>query len=105
MDGVNSTVMATNYDSQANQLLAGNLQGKLLLAHGMMDTNVHPSNTLLVVEALIKAEKDFDLVVLPNSGHGFGNRRYFTKRRWDYFVEHLLGVKPPSAFRFADNIK
>lgn len=100
-----AAVVVSNYDSQANQLLAGNLQGKLLLAHGMMDTNVHPSSTLLVVEALIAADKDFDLVVLPNSSHGFGNRRYFMKRRWDFFVEHLQGVKSPSAFSFADNIK
>jgi dipeptidyl aminopeptidase/acylaminoacyl peptidase len=99
------TVAATNYDNQANQLLAGNLQGKLLLAHGMMDTNVHPSNTLLMIEALIEEDKDFDLVVLPNSGHGFGNGRYFMKRRWDYFVRHLSGVEPPADFKFADNIR
>lgn len=98
-------VVTTNYDNQANQLLASNLQGKLLLAHGMLDTNVHPSSTLLVVEALIEADKDFDLVVLPNAGHGFGNRRYFMKRRWDYFVEHLRGLEPPSSFTFGDNIR
>ena len=96
---------ASNYDRQANQLLADNLQGKLLLAHGMMDTNVHPSNTLLVVAALIEADKDFDLLVLPSASHSFGNRRYFMKRRWDYFVEYLKGVAPPSAFRFNDNVR
>ena len=96
---------ASNYDSQANQLLAENLQGKLLLGHGMLDTNVHPTSTLLLVDALIEADKDFDLVILPNSGHGFGNRRYFMKRRWDYFVEHLIGQKPVSGFNFADNIR
>ena len=100
-----SEAVASNYDSQANQLLADKLQGKLLLAHGMMDTNVHPSNTLLVVAALIEADKDFDLLVLPRASHGFGNRRYFMKRRWDYFVEHLKGVEPPSAFRFNDNVR
>ena len=100
-----SEAVASNYDSQANQLLADKLQGKLLLAHGMMDTNVHPSNTLLVVAALIEADKDFDLLVLPSASHGFGNRRYFMKRRWDYFVEHLKGVEPPSAFRFNDNVR
>lgn len=94
----------TNYDNQANPLLADRLEGKLLLAHGMMDSNMHPSNTLLMVEALIDAEKDFDVLVLPNAGHDFGNRRYFMKRRWDYFVEHLLGSRPPADFRFADNI-
>ena len=94
----------TNYDNQANQLLAENLQGKLLLAHGMLDDNVHPSNTLLVVQALIEAEKDFDLVVFPEARHGFGNGRYFMKKRWDYFVEHLLGIEPVADFRFGDNV-
>jgi dipeptidyl aminopeptidase/acylaminoacyl peptidase len=96
--------VSTNYDNQANQLLADQLQGKLLLAHGMMDTNVHPSNTLLVVDALIKAEKDFDLVLFPNAGHGFGNSRYFMKKRWDYFVRHLAGLEPVE-YKFADNIR
>ncbi|PCJ22541.1 MAG: S9 family peptidase [SAR86 cluster bacterium] len=104
-DSEEDSPAATNYDNQANQLLAENLQGKLLLAHGMLDTNVHPSSTLLVVQALIDAEKDFDLVVLPNSSHGFGNRRYFMKRRWDYFVEHLAGSEPSTDFKFADNIR
>lgn len=103
--GEGEPVVTTNYDNQANQLLAANLEGKLLLAHGMLDTNVHPSSTLLVVEALIEADKDFDLLVLPNASHGFGNRRYFMKRRWDYFVEHLRGLQPPSEFIFADNIR
>ena len=98
-------IVTTNYDNQANQLLAANLEGKLLLAHGMLDTNVHPSSTMLVVEALIEADKDFDLVVLPNASHGFGNRRYFMKRRWDYFVENLRDLQPPSAFIFADNVR
>ena len=94
---------ATNYDNQANQLLADRLEGKLLLAHGMMDSNVHPTSTLLVVEALIDAEKDFDLLLLPNAGHGFGNDRYFMKRRWDYFVEHLQHTEPPE-FSFSEKI-
>jgi len=94
-----------NYDSQANQLMAGNLKGKLLIAHGMMDGNVHPSNTLLVVDALIEADKDFDMLVFPNARHGFGNSRYFMKRRWDYFVEHLKGVNPPEDFVFAENVR
>lgn len=95
----------TNYDNQANQLLANNLKGKLLIAHGMLDGNVHPSNTLLVVDALIAADKDFDMLVFPNARHGFGNSRYFMKRRWDYFVTHLKGVTPPVDFVFGENIK
>ncbi len=95
----------TNYDNQANQLLAKNLKGKLLIAHGMMDGNVPPTNTLLVVDALIAADKDFDMLVLPNANHGFGNSRYFMKRRWDYFVRHLRGLEPPAEFVFKKNIK
>jgi dipeptidyl-peptidase-4 len=85
----------TNYDNQANQLVAHQLKGKLLLAHGSMDSNVPYYSTLLVVDALIKANKDFDLIIFPNRGHGFGNEPYMVRRRWDYFVKHLLGVEPP----------
>ena len=88
----------TNYDNQANQLIAKNLKGKLLLAHGTMDVNVPPNNTLLVVDALIAANKDFDLLMLPNRGHGFGNEGYMVRRRWDYFVRHLLGAEPPREY-------
>lgn len=90
----------TSYDSQANHLLAENLKGKLLLAHGTMDTNVPPFNTLLVVNALIEANKDFDLLMLPNRGHGFSREPYMLRRRWDYFVEHLLGAEPPQEYTF-----
>ena len=88
----------TNYDNQANQLLADNLRGKLLIAHGTMDTNVPHSNTMLVVDALIAANKDFDLLLLPNRGHGFGNEPYMMRRRWDYFVRHLLRAEPPRGY-------
>jgi dipeptidyl-peptidase 4 len=85
----------TNYDNQANQLVAHQLKGRLLLAHGSMDANVPFYSTLLVVDALIKANKDFDLIIFPNRGHGFGSEPYMVRRRWDYFVRHLLGVEPP----------
>jgi dipeptidyl-peptidase 4 len=88
----------TNYDSQANQNLAKNLKGHLLLAHGTMDNNVPPYNTLLVVNELIKANKDFDLIMLPNRSHGFGNEPYMVRRRWDYFVRYLLGAEPPQGY-------
>jgi dipeptidyl aminopeptidase/acylaminoacyl peptidase len=88
----------TNYDNQANQLVAKNLKGHLLLAHGTMDTNVPPYNTLLVVNELIKANKDFDLLLLPNRNHGFGNEPYMIRRRWDYFVRYLLGGEPPVGY-------
>ncbi len=88
----------TNYDSQANQLVAKNLKGKLLLAHGTMDANVPPNNTLLVVDALIKANKDFELLMLPNRGHGFANEPYMVRRRWDFFVRWLMGAEPPVGY-------
>jgi dipeptidyl-peptidase-4 len=88
----------SNYDSQANQNFAKNLKGKLLLAHGTMDSNVPPYNTLLVVNELIKANKDFDLILFPNRSHGFGNEPYMVRRRWDYFVRHLLGAEPPEGY-------
>lgn len=85
-----------DYGKQANQNYAKNLKGKLMLAHGMMDNNVPPSNTLLVVDALIKANKTFDLLLFPNSAHGFGPYSpYMMRRRWDYFVQHLLNTTPP----------
>lgn len=90
----------TSYDNQANQLVAHRLEGKLLLAHGTVDDNVPPSNTLLMVNALIEHNKDFDLIMFPNRRHGFGNEPYMMRRRWDYFVEHLLGAEPPEAYEF-----
>ncbi|RSK31761.1 S9 family peptidase [Hymenobacter metallilatus] len=89
----------TNYDNQANAPFAKNLQGKLLLAHGLMDDNVPPYNTWLVVEALTKANKSYDLVVLPNARHSFGTYSpYMMRRRWDYFVQHLAGAEPPQNY-------
>lgn len=89
----------SNYDDQANQHLAKNLKGHLLLAHGTLDDNVPPYNTLLVVDELIKANKDFDLLLLPNQHHGYGrDTLYMTRRRWDYFVRYLLGAEPPHEY-------
>ncbi len=88
-----------NYDAEANQSLAKNLKGHLLLAHGTMDDNVPPGNTELVVHALIKANKDFDLLMIPNARHGYGAAsNYMTRRRWDYFVRHLLKAEPPKEY-------
>ena len=60
-----------------------------------MDNNVPPYNTYLVADALIKANKDFDLLMVPNSGHGFAPANYVMRRRWDYFVKYLLNADPP----------
>ena len=88
-----------SYEAQANQTYAKNLKGKLLLAHGTMDDNVPPSNTLLVVDALIKANKNFDLLLIPNARHGYGQASfYMMRRRWDYFVKNLMGAEPPAEY-------
>ena len=90
----------TNYDSQANQNSAKNLKGHLLLMHGTMDDNVPPNNTLLVVDALIHANKDFDLLMIPNAKHGYGAAsNYVTRRRWDYFVKYLANGVPPREYQ------
>jgi dipeptidyl-peptidase 4 len=90
----------SNYDSQANQNFAKNLKGHLLLAHGTMDDNVPPNNTLILVDALIKANKDFDLILFPNAAHGYGAAsQYMTRRRWDYFVRYLAGDIPPMEYQ------
>jgi dipeptidyl aminopeptidase/acylaminoacyl peptidase len=89
-----------SYAAEANQTYAKNLKGKLLLAHGAMDDNVPVQNTLLVVDALIKANKDFDLIILPNARHGYGqDSNYMMRRRWDYFVRNLMGAEPPTEYR------
>jgi dipeptidyl aminopeptidase/acylaminoacyl peptidase len=89
----------SNYDNQANQLLAKNLKGRLMLVHGEIDDNVPISNTYLVVDALIKANRDFDLLILPNQHHGYGaDAPYVMRRRWDWFVRNLAGDQPPREY-------
>lgn len=88
-----------NYQVIDNGPLAKNLRGKLMLVYGDMDENALPSVTIQLVEALIKANKTFDLVHLPNRTHEFfRDDKYYTRRMWDYFVEHLLGAKPPENY-------
>jgi dipeptidyl-peptidase-4 len=86
-----------DYIAQSNITMAGKLEGHLLLEHGDVDDNVHPVGTMRFVDALIKANKSFDMLLVPNMAHGEANN-YLTRRRWDYFVEHLLGVTPPANF-------
>jgi dipeptidyl-peptidase-4 len=91
-----------NYAAEANQTHAANLKAnqKLMLAHGAMDDNVPIYNTYLVADALVKANKDFDLLVFPNARHGYGvDGPYMMRRRWDYFVKNLLGAEPPKEYK------
>ena len=102
-----------NYAGQINASLAVRLKGKLLLVHGELDDNVHSSLTMQLVDALIAANKDFDLLIIPFTNHGFFDLRwglagaerfvslshpYFVRKRWDYFVTHLRGATPPAGY-------
>lgn len=109
-----------NYRGQVNGALAGNLRGKLLLVHGEMDDNVHPSLTMQLADALIAANKDFDLLIIPFTNHAFFDLRwglaeadrfvslghpYFVRKRWDYFVTHLRGAAPPLGYAIAPMVE
>lgn len=88
---------------QINATLANRLEGKLLLIHGDMDDNVHPALTMQLANALIKANKDFDLLILPNANHEVsGSIGYFARRHWDYFVRNLMGATPPAGYRVTE---
>ena len=84
------------YHLQSNITNAGNLEGKLLIVHGGIDENVNPSATFKLAEALINADKQFDMLILPSQRHGFRGKhqKYFTKLRWNYFLKHLRGLEP-----------
>ncbi len=83
-----------HYAEQSNVTNAHKLQGKLLLIVGELDRNVDPASTMQVVNALIKADKDFEMLVVPGGGHGIAESKYGSRRRADFFVRHLLGVEP-----------
>jgi dipeptidyl aminopeptidase/acylaminoacyl peptidase len=81
-----------------NAELAANLKGHLMLVHGEVDNNVHPANTMRLVDALIKANKRFDLLIIPGARHSFGVANpYFTQKMWDFFAEHLLDDRQTGA--------
>jgi dipeptidyl aminopeptidase/acylaminoacyl peptidase len=88
-----------SYAPEANENVAANLKGHLFLLHGSIDDNVPPYNTHLVAAALIKANKSFDELIIPNVHHGYAAASdYVMRRRWDYFVRWLLGAEPPDNF-------
>ncbi len=94
-----------DYAAQSNVTMAARLQGHLLLEHGDIDDNVHPVETMRFVDALIKANKNFDMLFVPNMFHGESGEHalYLVRRRWDYFVQHLLGVTPPANFEIEEH--
>jgi dipeptidyl-peptidase-4 len=109
-NGVNLAMWAEHYHGDvseegkraiSNVALAGNLRGKLLLIHGELDDNAHTYQTMRLVDALIKADKDFDMVIIPGAEHALvGRQHYFLRRTWDFFVRHLHSTEPP-AYRLA----
>ena len=92
----------STYQNVSNVTNAKNLKGKLLLVHGGIDDNVNPSATFKLAEALVKADKEFDLLILPSQRHGYQGdvRTYFIKKRWNYFVKHLLQKEPIWNFKW-----
>jgi len=87
-----------NYLLGANAPLAAHLKGKLLVMQGELDDNVSPSLALQLISALIRENKDFDYLLMPNRTHAADASPYFTRRRWDYFVRNLLGEEPPAGY-------
>ena len=94
-----------DYVEQSNVTMASRLKGHLLIEHGDIDDNVHPVETMRFVDALMKANKDFDMLLVPNMFHGESGEHalYLVRRRWDYFVQHLLGVTPPVNFEIKED--
>ena len=94
-----------DYAAQSNVTMASRLQGHLLLEHGDIDDNVHPVETMRFVDALMKANKNFDMLFVPNMYHGESGEHalYLVRRRWDYFVQYLLGVTPPANFEIKED--
>lgn len=94
-----------DYAAQSNVTMAGRLQGHLLVEHGDIDDNVHPVETMRFVDALMKANKNFDMLFVPNMFHGESGEHatYLVRRRWDYLVQNLLGVTPPANFELTED--
>ena len=91
----------STYNEVSNITMAKNLKGKLLIVHGGIDENVNPSATFKLAEALVKADKEFDMLIFPSQHHGYVGKfnEYFNKKLWNYFVEHLMGAKPIWEFK------
>jgi dipeptidyl-peptidase-4 len=94
-----------DYVAQSNVTMADHLKGHLLVEHGDIDDNVHPVESMRLVDALMKANKNFDMLLVPNMFHGESGDHalYLVRRRWDYFVQYLLGVTPPNNFEIKED--
>jgi dipeptidyl aminopeptidase/acylaminoacyl peptidase len=85
-----------SYDESSNSVQAHRLEGKLMLVVGEIDQNVDPASTMQVVDALVKANKDFDFLIMPGTNHGAAETPYSSRRRADFLVRHLMGTEPRS---------
>ena len=93
-------LLSKKYEEQSNIVNASKVKGKLFLLHGALDNNVNLVSTMKLVNELIKYNKDFDLLVVPNAGHNNINSiRYVGRRKWDFFVKNLMGIEPPFEFK------
>jgi dipeptidyl aminopeptidase/acylaminoacyl peptidase len=90
--------LGPEYDRDSNLTLAKNLQGKLMIAHGELDTNVNPMASMQLVNALIQANKDFEMLWMPNADHFLDDSAYYNRRRWDFFIRHLQHRAPLDGF-------
>lgn len=90
------------YDENSNVTWAPKLEGQLFLAHGELDENVPTAATLRLVDALMKANKDFEFLIVPNADHFLDESPYFQRRRWDFFTEQLLGKTPPVDYKMKE---
>lgn len=92
-----------DYYAQSNLPLAERLEGRLFLIHGEMDDNAVAHSTLRMADALMAANKDFDMLIVPNATHGgVLSNGYWVRKRWDYLVEHLMGDTPPAGYKIPD---
>ena len=101
--GEDKSEIPPNYRNLAASLQANQLKGKLLIQFGELDENVPPNSVLNFVDALIAANKDFDMLYLPNRDHQFIGEGYIIRRDWDYLVENLAGLKPPEQYKLDIN--
>jgi dipeptidyl aminopeptidase/acylaminoacyl peptidase len=92
--------LPTNWGQVDLTLQADRLNGKLLIAYGDLDENAFPAITARMVNALTAANKEFDLIYMPNRSHAFSDEPYFIRRSWDFLVRHLLNAEPPKDYRF-----
>ena len=93
----------TNWGNVDLTQQAERLKGKLLIGYGDLDENAYPASTAQMINALIAANKEFDLIYMPNRTHAFEEEPYFIRRSWDYFVRNLLHQEPPKDYQFGSD--